>query len=345
MRSTAFGAALLAASVFTVSAAPVADALQRPALMVRAPAQAVLLGAAWAAQRIVAVGERGIVVVSDDGGQSWRQKQTPVSVSLTAVRFADAKHGVAIGHGGTVLTTADGGTSWERRLDGKQAAQLTLAAARASGDAAQVKAAERLVADGADKPFFDVVMFDAQRLLVVGAYGLAFLSEDGGARWAPWMTHLDNPKALHLYAARQRDGLLLIAGEQGLLLRSTDGGKSFQRVPSPYRGSFFTAELSVAGDMVVAGMRGNAWHSADRGDTWTQISAAGPSSLAASALAADGAVLLANQAGVVMRLEGDALVPINRAPLPMPSSLLPDRHGHIFAFGIAGVNMIQGSGQ
>ena len=43
---------------------------------------------------------------SDDEAQHWKQADAPVSVTLTAVKFADKDFGYAIGHGGTVLGTA-----------------------------------------------------------------------------------------------------------------------------------------------------------------------------------------------------------------------------------------------
>jgi photosystem II stability/assembly factor-like uncharacterized protein len=338
--SKAAGLALVACGA--AAAAPVADAPQRPALMVKAPARAVLLAAARAGDRIVAVGERGIVALSDDGGASWRQAPVPVSVSLTSVRFADARHGIATGHGGIVLTTADGGQTWSRRLEGRQAAQLALEAARASGNPAEVAAAERLVADGADKPFFDVAVFDAQRFVVVGAYGLAFATSDGGQQWQAWMPRLDNPKGLHLHAVRRAGDALLIAGEQGLLLRSDDAGRSFRRLASPYKGSWFTAELPAPGDMLVAGLRGNAWRSTDRGSSWSQLAAPAPATFVASAIAADGALLLANQAGLVLRAQGAQLVPVNARPLPSPSGLVTDPRGKLLAVGAAGAMVVAG---
>jgi photosystem II stability/assembly factor-like uncharacterized protein len=336
---------MLAGWCAAVSAAPVADAPDRAALLVSAPARAVLLAAARAGDRIVAVGERGIVALSDDGGARWRQAAVPVSVSLTSVRFADARHGIATGHGGIVLTTADGGQSWSRRLGGRQAAQVALAAARASGDPAQVAAAERLVADGADKPFFDAVLFDAQRFLVVGAYGLAFYTEDGGARWQAWMPRLDNPKALHLHAVRRAGDTLLIAGEQGLLLRSDDAGRSFKRLASPYKGSWFTAELPAPDQVLVAGLRGNAWRSADGGATWSQLAAPTPASFVASAMGKDGAVLLANQAGLVLNAQGVQLLPVNTRPIPMPSGLVTGPQDRLLAVGFAGATPVGEAGQ
>jgi len=204
-----------------------------------------LAGVQPAGARVVAVGERGVIALSDDGGATWRQAPCPVSVTLTMVRFADDRHGVAVGHGGTVLMTSDAGANWVVRLDGRRAAQL---AKEAATTPQEQREAERLVSDGPDKPFLDVIVWDATRFLVVGAYGLAFHSSDGGTTWSPWMARLANPKSRHWYMARRAGNALWLAGEQGLLARSTDGGETFQSVASPYQGSWFAGELQGESD-------------------------------------------------------------------------------------------------
>lgn len=325
----------IAAAVPAV-AAPVGDAVDRPAIAARQVERAVLLGAAQAGPRIVAVGERGLVALSDDG-LGWTQAATPVSVTLTAVRFADETHGVAVGHAGTVLSTEDGGRRWTRRLDGRRLAQLALETARSGGDARALKDAERLVADGADKPLLDVLMLDAKRWIVIGAYGFVFATDDAGERWVSWMPRLDNPKGLHLFALRRQGEALLIAGEQGLVLLSGDGGHSFRRLETPYKGSFFSAEFTGANEIVLAGLRGNVWRSVDGGTSWSAITSPMPVSITATAIGADGALLAVNQAGFVMALRGDRLVPLNRAPLPPLNGLLPRRGAPLLALGVQGV--------
>lgn len=328
------GALLVAAAVAPLAhAAPVEHALRRPALMVKAPQRGVLIAAALAGERIVAVGERGIVALSDDRGGTWRQVPCPVSVTLTMVRFADARHGVAVGHGGTVLTTSDAGATWTVRLDGRRLAQLAKDAATTPEAA---KEAERLLADGPDKPFLDVLVWDDKRMLAVGAYGLAFHTHDGGASWKPWMARIPNPKALHWYVARQAGKTVVLAGEQGLVVRSDDGGETFAPVASPYKGSWFAGTLRDDGSLLLAGLRGNVWRSSDLGATWSQLVSPVPASITAAAVTAEGVLLLASQAGVVMALKGDALVPVTSAPVPMPSALLPLPGGSVLSFGVAG---------
>ncbi|SEB15962.1 YCF48-related protein [Variovorax sp. YR216] len=312
-------------------AAPVADALDRPALMVRAPARAVLLAATECGSRLVAVGERGIVVTSDDGGVQWRQSRVPVSVTLTAVQCPEPMVVYATGHGGVVLASSDGGATWSRRLEGRRAAQLALHDAQASGNAKAVQEAQRLVDDGADKPFLDLHFFDARHGLVVGAYGLAFSTEDGGQTWQPWMKRLPNPNGAHLYALRVRGSTLLVAGEQGLVLQSTDGGREFHRLEVPYQGSFFTAELPADQEIVLAGLRGNVWRSTDEGRSWTQLRTPAPVSVTTSAMSPKGRLLLGNQAGALLRVSGADVVPLEAPALPPLNALQPLRSGALLA--------------
>lgn len=300
----------------------VGEALSRPSMPTRQPGNSVLLGAAKAGSRLVAVGERGLVLLSDDQGKSWRQAPTPVSVTLTAVRFSDANNGVAVGHGGTVLTTGDGGQNWIARLDGRKAAAIVLAAARAAQQPAAIENAERLVADGPDKPLFDVQMLSGTRLLVVGAYGLVLESRDGGLNWQSWINRFDNPKGLHYYALRQRGDTFLIAGEQGMVQLSSDGGLTFKRIETPYRGSFFTAELPDAQDLVLAGLRGNVWRSHDGGRSWAQLNNPVAASITGSALLPDGKLVLCNQAGMLLQPDGNQLQPLRTASMPAFNGLL-----------------------
>ena len=286
-------------------------------MMSRHADQAVLLGAAHAGKRLVAVGERGIALLSDDQGRHWRQVGVPVSVTLTAVAFADEKTGYAVGHGGVVLVTNDGGQTWAKRLDGFQASRIVLEAAR---DDVSRSNAERLVAEGADKPFLDVHVFDARRAVVVGAYGLVFETRDGGQTWQSWMDRVPNPKWLHIYAIRSLGDTIVLAGEQGLVCRSDDGGATFRRLDTGYKGSFFTAELPSPTEMLVGGLRGNLWRTTDAGASWTHIAVPTPVSLTASARRPDGGVLFFDQAGSAYSVHdgqairlGAALPPVNGA--------------------------------
>ncbi|MFW7348362.1 MAG: WD40/YVTN/BNR-like repeat-containing protein [Pigmentiphaga sp.] len=187
--------------------------------------------------------------------------------------------------------------------------------------------------DGVECPLFDVHVSPAGHVLAVGAYNLACASPDGGQHWRA--VQLDNPDGLHLYAARARGRRTVICGEQGIVLRSDDSGATFQRLKTPYRGSFFTLELPSDDEIVLGGLRGNVWRSSDSGLTWSRWVVPSDAAVTASATDDQGQVLLANQAGMVLgersgRMEvlASGLAPINGLlVLPSGDALLMSMAG------------------
>lgn len=337
----ALGAAAITLPTGAASAHDRFGALSRPARAVVQPGKVVLLAGALAGERVVAVGERGVIALSDDGAKHWRQaRSVPVSVTLTAVRFADASNGWAVGHGGVILATRDGGESWTVQADGVRLAQAAIRAAAALSDNPRgpllAHQASQLAADGPDKPLLDVHVVDANRIVAAGAYGLFFETLDGGAHWTAAFDRLDNPKAQHIYAMAVRSGHWLLAGEQGLLLRSTDGGRGFARLASPYPGTWFAAAETGEGAWIVAGLRGQAWRSTDGGERWSRLDGAPPVTFASAHPIGD-SVLLANQAGQIFVARGSgALTTVPTPNLPPIAHVLPLRTGDWLALGWGG---------
>jgi len=312
-------AALACAAILAPAwAAPAA--LSQPSILSAKAGTAAVLAVTRAGKRLVAVGERGIVLLSDDNGSSWRQVATPVQVSLAALQFVDARHGWAVGHLGVVLHTADGGQTWHKQFDGVQAAD---AMARAATTPQAKAAAEQMRQDGPDKPFLDLHFTDAQTGYIVGAYNLAFKTSDGGKSWQPWQERLPNPKSLHLYGMRGAGNALYLAGEQGTLLRSVDGGASFEALASPYKGSYFGLVTARSGEIVVFGLRGTAFWSGDQGQSWQPVDTGLQQALTAGIELADGSLALLSQGGEVL-LSRDRGKSFTRQsnPQPWPSAAL-----------------------
>jgi len=335
MRRQAALAGLLAwSTTLPAWAASVPAVLSQPALLTPKALGAATLAVARAGDRLVAVGERGTVLLSDDHGASWRQAQVPVQASLTAVCFADARTGWAAGHLGVILHSVDGGATWQKQLDGVQAAELVKQAAQRSGNAEAVAQAQRLVEEGADKPFFDLEFMDAQRGFAVGAYNLMFATTDGGKTWEALGPRLPNPKSLHLYGVRARGRTLVVAGEQGLLLRSTDGGASFNAMASPYKGSFFGLLQTRGGALVAYGLRGTAYRSTDEGQHWDKLNTGLPMAVGAGMALPNGGFVLLSQAGdaLVGAADGLALKRIPaREPVPVSGAALAADGGLVLA--------------
>ena len=104
-----------------------ADIIETPSRPTDLAPENLLISADRAGDRIVAAGERGHIIYSDDGGESWKQGEVPVSVTLTGVDFGTEQHGWAVGHSGVVLHSSDAGATWDLQLTGVDAARLAIA--------------------------------------------------------------------------------------------------------------------------------------------------------------------------------------------------------------------------
>src|SRR3954471_6376540 len=167
-----FGLALVAVLAGSVAPAlvhaqvDVADAANKPAEIAPLAPASLLLDLAFAGERIVAVGERGHVLLSDDRGASWRQaKSVPTRDMLTAVYFADAQYGWAVGHDETILNTVDGGETWTRSHFAPESQQ----------------------------PLLDLWFANRVSGIAVGAYGAYLTTNDGGRSWTT--TRFEPPPA------------------------------------------------------------------------------------------------------------------------------------------------------
>lgn len=306
-----------------------ADVLDRPAIQSPIAARKLLVGMAHAGDRLVAVGPRGHIVISTDAGTTWVQSQVPLSSDLTAVHFPSPKVGWAVGHDGVVLATNDGGVTWTKQLDGRAVNDLILADLTAKLAANPespelprlVSEAERNVAQGPDKPFLDVWFESDTTGYVVGAYGLLLKTTDGGQTWQSWFDRQDNPRLMNLYAIRPAAGSLFIAGEGGTVMKLDPAAQRFVATPIDYTGSMFG--IADAGDAVlVFGLRGNAFRSADGGATWAKLSTQLPATIVGGATLQPGTVVLADQGGrIAISTNGGIdfeLIPLQRN-LPLTS--------------------------
>jgi len=202
-----------------------------------------------------------------------------------------------------------------------QAAQLELDAAqretpRGETEPDALRQARQLVEEGPDKPFLDLFFSDALHGFVVGAYGLAFATQDGGNSWQSIRSRLDNPSGLHLYGIAKVGDDLFIGGEQGTLLRSSDQGVHFEALAPPGEGTLFGVQALGDHALIAFGLRGKAFMSNDRGESWQPLDTLQPATLTSSLGLGDGSALLVDESGRVLRyVPGDsrlALIPVEQ---------------------------------
>ncbi len=285
-----------------------------------------LLDITQAGERLVAAGDRGHILYSDDGGASWMQAKVPTRQLLTAIDFVDDKHGWAVGHDALILATADGGESWT----------------------AQYEDRER------EAPLLDVWFEDTQHGIAVGAYGALLETIDGGQSWEDISERLDNEDGYHLNAITHIQGSgLFVVGELGGMFRSADMGETWERVESPYQGSFFgVVGGSEPGVVVAFGLRGHLFRSIDFGDSWEGIELVNgsgnvlESGLADGNLLRDGRIVVVGHGGAVLTSDdqGRSFKLFNRPDRRSLSGVTSDSQGNLILVGQGGVRIASPSG-
>lgn len=353
--AAALACACAAAGALGAAAAPPADPgwqdpLATPAAASALAQRGLLTALARAGERLVAVGQRGHALWSDDGGRRWQQATVPVSSDLVAVAFPTPQQGWAVGHDGVILASADGGRSWTRRLDGHGLGALLVAhcerAAAAAAPSEREHAAKwlaearRVAAQGAQNPWLDVWFQDAGTGFVVGAFGLVLHTRDGGQSWTPWLDRVDNPKALHLYAVRGIGEEVFIVGEQGLALKLDRAAGRFRALDMPYAGTLFGI-TGTPDALVVHGLRGNLLRSTDGGRLWQALPATVPAGLGAAATDAQGRIVVVSQAGHVLLSSdrGASFAPL-KVDRPLPAAAVLATPGGLVLAGPRGVHAL-----
>lgn len=270
-----------------------------PASRLSTAVAAPLLAAARAGTRTVAVGDHGVILLSDDGSHFRQARSVPVRSLLTAVQFIDAQRGWAAGHDGVVLGTQDGGETW----------QLLRAT------------------PGVEQPILSLHFDSASHAIAVGLYGWAIETQDGGRTWSELAVEAGDSTdrhLLHVFASPR--GTLFIAGEGGSIWRSEDQGRHWQEVATGKKGSLWHGLALSDGTLVVCGMRGHLWRSSDDGRSWQPVASGTTQSLTDAVELADGRVVVVGMGGTVLSSKdgGRNFLPSTRSEQEALTAVLAD---------------------
>ncbi|MEJ2383947.1 MAG: YCF48-related protein [Xanthomonadales bacterium] len=224
--------------------------------------------------QLVAVGERGHVLLSEDG-VAWKQADVvPTQTTLTTVESRNGRLWAA-GHDAVIITSGDHGRTWTLENHDPERQQAVM----------------------------DLYFTDEFNGVAIGSYGLYLRTADGGQTWED--VTIDEEGGYHLNGmVRFEDGRRLIAGEAGYSYRSFDDGETWEMMDMPYLGSMWGA-LRVGEQCVLFfGLRGHVLESCDFGTTWTEFDLDTESSISAGARFGDRTVLAANSGTVLIRDSG-----------------------------------------
>lgn len=227
--------------------------------------------------RLIAVGGRGHILVSDDQGENWRQVlEVPTRTTLTSAVSAGNRVW-AVGHDTTIIASEDNGETWNIQFD-----------------------------DIGGDPLMDIIFDNDGNGIAVGAYGLFMTTEDNGADWQQDImadllirdetvdeqeeaidedAELDDSGFLdqseiadfedldveyHLNSLLRLDNeRLVIAAEAGRGYYSDDNGENWRLFRLPYDGSMFgIVSAGQDGCVITFGLRGNVLQTCDIMGEW-----------------------------------------------------------------------------
>ena len=273
-----------------------AATIVKPSIKSSLASKSLLLGITKVSEdKLIAVGERGHIILSTDG-LNWEQANVPLQATLTNVYFFNENLGWAVGHDATILHTQDGGNNWVVQYN-----QPAL-----------------------EKPFLDVNFIDSLHGIAIGAYGLVLRTQDGGQNWTKEFHHefLLEDDIAYLEELKNEDEeayldeiafilphfnrviadgrTLFLLGEVGLVAKSNDFGVSWQKFDEIYQGSFFDLGRTKAGNLLITGLRGHVFRGIQNGHEWLEVDTNTTALLNDIVLAEDDRIFILGSNGVLL---------------------------------------------
>ena len=179
--------------------------------------------------RLISVGERGLVFRSDNEGKSWKCIQIKDKPTLTSVVFLNNKTAIVVGHRGSVYRTENSGK-----------------------DFTKVSLPELKV----DDSLLRIRVVDDNHVVIVGAWGLLLESTDNGKTWRKQQVVSPNFD-WHLYDVVKSSFGLIVVGEAGTVIVRKSKEKNWESIDSKYKGSYFGIMKDKDESFYIYGMRGN----------------------------------------------------------------------------------------
>ncbi|TPV60009.1 hypothetical protein FJ444_07595 [Aestuariibacter sp. GS-14] len=251
----------------------------------------------------VAVGERGHILIKQ-GDKEFTQVNVPTQATLTSVTVIGDNIWAA-GHDAVIIHSPDRGQSWEIQHNDPDL----------------------------DRPFLDILFLDALNGIAIGAYGLFYQTQDGGANWesirhASFLNPMDREYLEEIRKENEdfyqqelesilphlnrisiaSDNTLYLAGEAGLLAFSADNGSTWERFDIEYTGSFFDIQKLENGTVVAAGLRGNIF-AMKEGEEWQYLETCNTATINSIIVRTDNVFFIGNN-GVVVK----SAIPLSLSP-------------------------------
>jgi photosystem II stability/assembly factor-like uncharacterized protein len=186
-----------------------------------------------------AVGAKGTILRTYNGGEDWWTQNSGTDVELQSVFFVDSFVGWAVGSSGVILKTIDGGLNW-LFLMSQTPVYLFLS---------------------------DVFFINPQVGWVCGTAGNVFRTIDGGTTWTLVIT--PNPYLTAIFFINQDTGWTV--GVDGTILKSVDGGLTWYAQTNNSTANIFDIQFYNSQIGWITG-NGGVWKTINGGLTWFSVS-------------------------------------------------------------------------
>ncbi len=200
--------------------------------------------ATYNGSRIVAVGTSGVILNSDDKGQSWKKINSGVSYEFDKVQFTSIKIGYILGQTAPMFKTEDGGNTWF---------PLAWPSTAPTG--------------------LTSMFFVSDTLGYVIGSNAIFKTTDGGRTWTQQSFSASGSTLYSIWFIDANNGFA--CGSSETLLHTTNGGNTWQTVAlsvlgsgTPLNNVTFTNNLTG----YITSTEGDVLQTTDGGNTWARIS-------------------------------------------------------------------------
>lgn len=223
------------------------------------PEPVAMLGVALVGDSTVAVGQKGLIYVQSPGS-GWRQVESPTQERLLNVAGNNAGRVVAVGAFGAVIMSKDYGETWVNA----QPDWLKIGEADAGGGALTGAAGEPTI--------YAVQVFDDGTIIIGGELSFIVRSKCG-KNWQlvnQAKTSLEEIAPSINSISIRPDGIGFAVGQSGTVLRTRDRGLSWEVADSTASANLLSVTSLDSGEVVAVGMRSTI-RSSDGGDSWSHM--------------------------------------------------------------------------
>lgn len=229
-------------------------------------------------QRAWAVGWKGTIRYTSDGGATWGAQASPQTTDAwRAIAATSATDLHLVGYKGVAAISTDG-TTWAAQTSGVstdlygvdfRTSQVGIAVGASGVTRITANGGSTWTAGGAtgvSGSLWAVTHVTGTTWVAVGSGSAILRSTDDGASWSAITAPTGG---ITLRSVDAADGVVWVAGQGGTMFRSTDDGATFSSVPSGTTQDLYDVVTRSSTEAIVVGMGGTIRRTRDAGASWS----------------------------------------------------------------------------